>query len=243
MQSEIDSFIFKFRNLVHSGRNANLTLESKAGKVSVKLDVDLGCLPVPPQYHRQPPPQFHRTRNGASYQRRRQNRADARAKAAEEAVQDVSVEEAEVLDLAKAAEEASMHARIAGKESAEKAPVDTFEELSDEVCPDIEYQANVKASEDTTESEVDDAEVARDRITKKVIICPVTDPNEKKDVVENEIAEKFEAIGVKVLNMKTRSTNRGEFKASIVEISPVNLNRIWGRRLGLKNCSIISYDA
>ena len=147
------------------------------------------------------------------------------------------VEEAEVLDLAKQAEEASMHSSIAGKPH-----VDKFEELSDEVCSDMEYQAKVKASENAAESVVDDAEVARDRVTKKVIICPVTDPNEKKEVVENEIVTKFQAIGVKVLNMKTRSTNKEDFKASIEDISPVNLNRIWGRRLGMKNCSIISYD-
>ena len=73
--------------------------------------------------------------------------------------------------------------------SAEKAHVDTFEKLSHEVCPDIEYQEKVKASEDTTESEVIDAEVARYRIKKKVILSPVTDPNEKKDVVETEIVE------------------------------------------------------
>ena len=43
-----------------------------------------------------------------------------------------------------------------------------FEELSDEVFSDMEYQAKVKASEDATESVVDDSEVARDRVTKKV---------------------------------------------------------------------------
>ena len=118
------------------------------------------------------------------------------------------------------------HTNIAGKESAQKAPVDNFEKISDEVCPDIEYQTKVKASEETTKREVDDAELPRDRITRKLNICPVTNQNEKKVVVENEIVEKFEANGVKVLNMKTRSTNCGEFNAIILEISPVNLNRI-----------------
>ena len=75
-----------------------------------------------------------------------------------------------------------------------------------------------------------------------MLISPVTDPNEKKESVEKEILEKFEAIGVTVENMKSKSTIRGEFKGSILEISPVNLNKIWGRRLGLKNCSLISYD-
>ena len=80
MQSEIDSFIFKFRNLTHSGRDANLTFVSKAGKVSIKLDVDLGSFPVPPRYHHKSSPKFPQTRNGASYQRRLLTRAEARIK-------------------------------------------------------------------------------------------------------------------------------------------------------------------
>ena len=246
MQSEIDSFIFKFKNLAHSGRDANLSFESKAGKVLIKLDVDLGRLPAPPQVLCQPPPHLPRTRNGPSYQRRREKRAEARFKAAKEAAKDLSVEEAEVLHLA---EEAFKHVNSDIKESVEESPKDT--NLSDEVCPDNEYlaidTAEVAVDEaevvvDEAEAAVDEAEVARDRSVTKVIICPVTDPNEKKSTVEKEIMEKFEAIGVKVLSMKSRSTIHGEFKARIVEISPVNLNKIWGHRLGLKNCSIISYD-
>ena len=74
--------------------------------------------------------------------------------------------------------------------------------LEDEVCPDKEYNESI----DSAESEVDHAEAARDRIVKKVLISPVTDPNEKKESVEKEILEKFEAIGVTVENMKSKST-------------------------------------
>jgi hypothetical protein len=239
MQSEIDSFIFKFRNLTHSGRDANLTFVSKAGKVSVKLDVDLGSFPVPPRYHHQPSPQIPRTRNGASYQRRLLKRAEARIKAAEEASKEISVEEAEILAVA---EEAFVQANNGVEETAGEAPLrhnDVIAKpLEDEVCPDKEYNESIV----TAESAVDHAEAARDRIVKKVLISPVTEPNEKKESVEKEILAKFEAIGVTVENMKSRSTLRGEFKGSIIEISPVNLNKIWGRRLGLKNCSLISYD-
>ena len=34
----------------------------------------------------------------------------------------------------------------------------------------------------------------------------------------------------------------GKFEMSLVDITPVNLNKIWGRRLGLDNCSIIAYE-
>ena len=177
MQSEIDSFIFKFRNLTHSGRDANLTFVSKAGKVSVKLDVDLGSFPVPPRYHHQPSPQIPRTRNGASYQRRLLKRAEARIKAAEEASKEISVEEAEILAVA---EEAFVQANNGVEETAGEAPVrhnDVIAKpLEDEVCPDKEYNESIV----TAESAVDHAEAARDRIVKKVLISPVTEPNQKK---------------------------------------------------------------
>ena len=206
MQSEIDSFIFKFRNLTHSGRDANLTFVSKAGKVSVKLDVDLGSFPVPPRYHRQSlPPQIPQARNGAStsYQRRLLKQAEAKSKAAEEAPKDISVEEAEIIDLA---EEAFVQAKNGVEESAGEAAlrptVNNAKPLEDEVCPDKEYNESIV----TAESAVDHAEAARDRIVKKVLISPVTEPNQKKESVEKEILEKFEAIGVTVENMKSKST-------------------------------------
>ena len=83
----------------------------------------------------------------------------------------------------------------------------------------------------------------RIRIVSKVIVCPVTKPIEKKAKVENEIEEKFAAIGVDVKSMNTKTNYRGLFDGSVVEINPpVNLQRIWGRRLHLENCSIISYE-
>ena len=65
--SEIHSFVFKFQNLVHSEKDAKLSLKSEAGKVKVVLSVELGHIdfaPVPPQRHPRP-------RNGSSRQRRR----------------------------------------------------------------------------------------------------------------------------------------------------------------------------
>ena len=189
MQSEIDSFIFKFRN---SSRDANLTFVSKAGKVSVQLDVDLGSFPVPPRYHHKPSPQFPRTRNGASYQRRLLKRAEARIKAAEEAAKEISVEEAEILDVA---EEAFGKANNGVEESAGEAAlrptVNNANALEDEVCPDREYNDQTNDSLDTAESAVDRAEAARNRIVKKVIISPVTEPNEKKERKANTLKNPF----------------------------------------------------
>ena len=123
MQSEIDSFVSKFRNFTQSGRDANLTLVAKAGKVSVNLDVSLGSFSQPPWCHHQhQPPQIHQTRNGASasYQRRLKRRAEARSKAAEEAAKNILPEEAGILDLT---EEAFVPTNIAVEESTAEAAV------------------------------------------------------------------------------------------------------------------------
>ena len=70
--SEIDSFVVKFKNLWHSGRNATLTIKSKAGKAEVTLQAELGDAPHPPAQL----PNHHRvSRNGPARQRRRQRRA------------------------------------------------------------------------------------------------------------------------------------------------------------------------
>ena len=48
-----------------------------------------------------------------------------------------------------------------------------------------------------------------------------------------------EVLGVTINSIQTKITIFRQFN-SIEEISPVNLNRIWGRKLGVTICSIIS---
>jgi hypothetical protein len=70
--SEIDSFVLKFKNLLHSEKDAKLSFKSEAGKVEVVLSVELGHVqfaPIPPQRY---------PRNSPSRQRRRERRAAAR---------------------------------------------------------------------------------------------------------------------------------------------------------------------
>ena len=68
--SQLDSFFFKFKQLLHSGRNAQLEVKSEAGKATIKLTTEVE-VPVPPKP----------SRNGPSRQRRRERRAAARADA------------------------------------------------------------------------------------------------------------------------------------------------------------------
>ena len=81
----------------------------------------------------------------------------------------------------------------------------------------------------------------RDKYVGKVIISPVTKPIEDENDVKQEIHQKFSALGVEVLELRTYTDWKGKYKTGVAVISPVNLNRIWGRRLRMKNCSIIEY--
>ena len=167
---------------------------------------------------------------GPSRQRRREKQAAARV-AAEVTEKTVLTEKAkditvEVKD--QCAEEIGETANSAIKDT-EK----VLKEVTDEICADSAYNEA---------EEVDPKELARDRKVEKVIVSAVTKPIEEKADVENEIREKFAALGVKIKHMKTQSNYRGKFDHCIVNVSPVNLKNIWGRRLGLKNCSVIAFD-
>ena len=86
--SEIDSFVFKFKNLLHLEKDATLTMKSEAGRAVVTLSVELGHVPSAPLHFMRNP------RNSPSRQRRRDKRAAARqsekdtGKEATEKVQD-----------------------------------------------------------------------------------------------------------------------------------------------------------
>ena len=73
--SEMDSFFFKFKNLLSSGKSANLTLRADAGKETITLTVEVEVS--------QNVNQKYLTRNSPSRQRHRERRAKARHDAAE----------------------------------------------------------------------------------------------------------------------------------------------------------------
>ena len=162
-QSEIDSFVFKFRHLCRSGRNATLTLRSSAGKASIDLHVDLGDqqhIPVQQRQH---------SRDGPARQRRRLKRAAARRDAAEQAANGLSPEEAFILiqaeeaanrtkaeeakELAKSKAEKALTKPAEGAESGKieepsteaaeakdsETAIEKVDEVSDELCPDKDY--------------------------------------------------------------------------------------------------------
>ena len=172
------------------------------------------------------------TKHGTFRARRQQKQAEACRLFAEEARKELSAEEVEILEQA---EHAELGKALKLNEDA-KETVNVYSEVNDEICSDNAYHEPVVETE-----QVDEHEPDRDKNVEKVIVYAVTEPIEKKMDVEQEIREKFAAIGVKVKTIKTKSDYKGLFDKSLVEISQVNLNLIWGRRLGLNNCSVIEF--
>ena len=165
--SEIDSFIWKFKKLLHSGKNAHLDIKSETGKAIVKLTAEVDVLPQHQHQHRV------QSRNGPSQQRRREKRAAARlaaAAAAVEVTQDVDSSAVEqvaeetstenitqdkaILDVAVKAkvvlaeEDKNIEAGKAVVEEVGKPP--TTEEVIDEMCSNETYN---KAKSITTTSQ------------------------------------------------------------------------------------------
>jgi hypothetical protein len=238
--SELDKFVHKFKNLWKSGLDAHLDIDTSAGQAWVILRVRLGHAPGPLLHQDNPhfPANLKRTRDGPSRCRRRIRRTAARAekaghketevdeKEAEEAQHNSLVEAEKASDIDRDTAEEKSHSEDNRKESD---LVEIAKEVDDEVCPD-------------NDDEIDAAEASRDKMVDKVLIYPVGKSTVEKKVIENEIRVKFEKNGVTVKQIQTKRSYFGEFIGSIAEISPVNLNRIWGRRLGVSKCSIIAFD-
>ena len=103
-ETELDTFIKKFKDLWKSGIGAHLDIDTHAGEAWVGLRVRLGHAPGPPHYQVQVQ---ERARNGPSRQQRRERRAQERKQVeAEEASKAVSENETdsveEVMELATA---------------------------------------------------------------------------------------------------------------------------------------------
>ena len=134
---EIDSFIYKFKYLWETGRNASLNLEAKDGKTIVSLSVEFEDPPnddLPEGWNHSPG-----SRHGPAQQRRRVKRAAAReaAVAAKATTENKFAAEAndevEVKDII---EKANVNE---SKPSANK--IDKFE---NELCSEKEYNKHVE---------------------------------------------------------------------------------------------------
>ena len=132
--SEIDSFLFKFKNLLYLEKDATMTLKSEAGKVTVCLSVELGHALSSPR--RTP-------RNGPSRQRRMERRAAARVSAKETLTQNTAASSADSMAGKledPSVEEPQVEHNATAEEVVENLCNKPIIQVDDEVCPDAEYE-------------------------------------------------------------------------------------------------------
>ena len=139
---EIDSFVFKFKNLLHCKKNASLAIKAEDGRVHIDLSVELEPIDVSATV---PGFRHFKTRNSPSMQRWRAKRAAARLSEEEESGKEVSAEgsastkNSEVVD---ATEE------VVSRANKETIVVDTV--TLDEVCTDKVYNEEIDKKEEFT---------------------------------------------------------------------------------------------
>ena len=150
MSLEMDSFILKFKNLWKSGRNANLTIKSNAGKAEVVLRVEL----EEPADHAHLQHPHHRARNSPAWQRRREKRAEACEAAATDVAENVTTEEAISEDHNATGNETT---QVVSNDVTEKSEKDDSKsataigEVADEICSDEHYDKVVEAEKELKE--------------------------------------------------------------------------------------------
>ena len=213
--SEIDSFFWKFKKLLHSGKNAQLEIKSEAGKAVVKLTAEVDAFP----------PDHARFRNGPARQRRREkraaNRADAEKAAEPELVVNATEEEASV-----------QHSNI----SAEEAPATANESKSALIAiePRDEIE-NVALSSDT----IADDEKKTKEICSVVSIIPVRVVSASDDAIEKTVKEKLEDKELKVLDTYIQRSVNGVFTRCDVKIEAVEGTQIDETNFQFINCRVI----
>ena len=223
--TEINSFLMKFKTLCCAGMNASLNMSCSNGKATVTLQADVGFIGPPPPLAPQTPikhrnPAYHRRIARRQAMRQTSNYSVKAEQAAAVMDEDILVE-------------ADKPDSVVDNEGAEQAP----------------YNNDIDSNEQCTEQcgeEIDSDELERDKLVDQVIIhlvppsdCRKKIPNAKE--VEIEIRDRFASIGVQVKDFRCKTDSLGQFKTSLVKISPTNLKLIWGRRLGLQDCALMEY--
>ena len=129
--SQLDSFIWKFKQLLHSGMNAQLELKSEAGKAIVKLTAEIENIPK-------------QSRNGPAQQRRRERRAAARAAvAAEQAAAGQQPEHSEAEEEGRRSRDDVEEPDLGAVKASEPKDEIVNEKLSDEKSEQIAHSVSI----------------------------------------------------------------------------------------------------
>ena len=157
--TELNSFIFKFNQLWHSGISAHLDIDTHAGEAWVGLRVHLGHAPPQEAFYSQS--NFPRSRDGPSRQRRRARRAEKR--------DEVHVEKP-VTEAEEAVAPMDDKTQNVEEEVAEKATVEEQINVSDEQIGDSTEVAAVEAEEDTVEDVEAEVETTEEQVENTVSV-------------------------------------------------------------------------
>ena len=222
--SEIDSFYFKFKNLLIAEKDATLTLKSESGRGQVTLSVDLGHLLSRDGTH---PP--HHARNGPSRSRRRERRGEARLQAAAEAAkssEEVDKSDAnEITEQLKIVEQPFEAEEAISESNTEQVLTTVAEEVPDEFCSNQEYDEHPK---------VDDAN--DDTLVEEILATPDCQGGWKDEDVENIIEYNLKILGINMVKITRNRSNRGALTSCLVQIRPISWKKI--EKLTLRNWSL-----
>ena len=224
--AEIASFLTKFKLLCNAGVNASLNISSCNGKATVTLQADLGPLSKPsiiPQTSPHRSPSYHRR-----IARRRMMRQS----------NDVNLNEAGEASIVEEDNSNEAVRPVMGDDAAKTSSLH-----AEQVCnlSSTDILENVDKKE-----EMDPAEAEIDKLVEQVIVyaVPPSDcrqPLQTAMEVEEEIRSRFSSLGVEVKSIQMKTGRSGNYESSLVNMSPVNLRKIWGRRLGLSSCAVVEY--
>ena len=209
--SELESFVNKFKALLHSGTNATLSLRSEAGKASISLSVEI----EPKETSRLNRP----ARNGPARQRRRECRTLARAAAASAA------SEATERDTGNAskAEKAFATAEEALANGSDKSSA-VFVDPTDEI-------ENISLRNEHQVSE----------LCGIISVIPIRHVSPSNVAIETSIREKLEAKKVKVLEILIHRSSQGAFIRSDVQIEPFEGNALEATEFEFLNCKVLPF--
>ena len=216
-QSELESFIMKFKGLLYSGKNANLNIKSEGGKVLISLSVEEEV-------------KQHPARDGPARRRRRERRAAARAEdaAAVTAAEEVSKNEApeNVASNGPAVEENSKESTAISEEDVapKVIPEATFVEPRDEI-------ENVRIENYSRVVEM----------CSSISIIPIRNVNPNDEVIKETIRMKMEAKKVKVLEIMIFRSSQGLFTRGDVVIEPCDGKYLETTDFGIANFRILPY--
>ena len=221
--SEVDSFFLKFKNLLHSGTNANLTIRSEAGKAFVTLAVEVEHLGISNL--------LPRSRNGPSRQRRRQRRAEVRETASREAAEEANDPQVDSTHVG--AVIVPTRSQENDENVANINTIKSAEEAKDQ--KNVQKAVLVEPSDEIVNEEISN------EICATISVIPIRNINATNEYLEKAIIAKLEAKNVKVKDTSIQKSIQGTFIKCDVLIEPLSGKILEETNFEFENCRVVPF--